>query len=246
MNGDRPNVPVVIDGRHLKALPGETILQVAQRSGIDIPTLCWLEGLSVMGGCRLCVVEVAEDRPLRPACATPVAEDMEVRTDSDRLQQHRRTIVELLFAEGNHVCAVCVANRRCELQDLAARLGVDHVRFPYRYPEREVDATHPRFLFDPSRCVLCTRCVRVCDEVEGAHVWDVAARGSRSYLVAGLGQPWGESASCTSCGKCVAVCPTGALVEKGRAAGDVLHDPDLVRFLTKARRDGQWTERVAP
>jgi bidirectional [NiFe] hydrogenase diaphorase subunit len=240
----RAELTVTIDGIEHRASAGETILDVARRERVTIPTLCWLEGLTVWGGCRVCVVEVAEEHALRLACSTLVADGMEVRTRSPRLEEHRRTVVELLFAEGNHICAVCVANRSCELQDLATSLGIDHVRFQHEHRERKVDASHPRFLFDPDRCVLCTRCVRVCDEVEGAHVWEVASRGSDSYVVTGMNQPWGQVTACTSCGKCVAVCPTGALVEKGRGVTEVRHDPDLVRFLVTARTQAAWAEEV--
>lgn len=242
----RPNVTLTIDGRAVKAVEGESVLHAARRLGIGIPTLCHVDGLSVHGGCRVCLVEVAEDRQLRPACATAVREDMEVTTATPALTEHRRTIVELLFAEGNHICSVCVANGNCELQDLAVDTGMDHVGLEYQFPERKVDATHPKFTFDPNRCILCTRCVRTCAEIEGANVWDVASRGSESYLVTDLHQPWGEAASCTSCGKCVAVCPTGALFDKGRAVGEMVHEPGLVGFLAGARERGEWVARGSP
>jgi bidirectional [NiFe] hydrogenase diaphorase subunit len=148
----------------------------------------------------------------------------------------------LLFAEGNHVCAVCVANGNCELQDRAVEAGMDHVRFEYQAPLRPVDASHPKYVSDPNRCILCARCVRVCDEVEGAHVWDIASRGHQAVLVTELGGPWGESTSCTWCGKCVAVCPTGALFYQGSAVGEMRHSPDLVGRLMKARSDHEWIE----
>lgn len=236
-------IPMAVDGRAVKAVEGETVLQVCQREGVHIPTLCWLEGVAVWGGCRLCVVEVDGVHGPRPACATRVVADMDVRTDTPTLRAQRRDIVELLFAEGNHVCAVCVANGHCELQDLATEYGVDHVSHQYTFPVCEVDASHPHFVFDPNRCVLCTRCVRACDEVEGAHVWDVADRGAGSRLITGMHQPWGEVTSCTWCGKCVAVCPTGALLFKGRAVGEMRHDPSVVAFLATARRDGEWHAR---
>jgi bidirectional [NiFe] hydrogenase diaphorase subunit len=124
--------------------------------------------------------------------------------------------LELLLAERNHICSVCVANGQCELQELAARSGVDHVRYDYLWqPDLSVDATHPRFVLDENRCVLCTRCVRICDELEGAHTWDVSGRGVGSRVITDMATPWGDSITCTSCGKCVQACPTGALSHKG-------------------------------
>jgi bidirectional [NiFe] hydrogenase diaphorase subunit len=239
----QPDATVTLDGEAVRVFSGESVLTAARRSGIPIPTLCALDGLSSWGGCRLCVVEIAGDHALRPACATALIDGMEVTTTSDRLVEHRRQIVELLFAEGNHVCAVCVSNGACELQDLAVDLDIDHIRFAYQHPDRGVDLSHPRFGLDHNRCILCTRCVRTCAEVEGASVWDIAQRGRASYLVAELGAPWGESTSCTSCGKCVAVCPTGALFDKGSAVGEMRHDPDVIAFLTTARERTEWHDR---
>ena len=240
MRESRPTVEMVINGREVEAFEGESVLQAARRHNILIPALCYLEGLSAVGACRLCVVQVAEQPQLRPACALPVEEDMEVTTNSDRINRHRKALLELLFAEGNHVCAVCVSNGACELQDAAVDSGMDHVRFEKQSPLRMLDASHPRFVSDPNRCILCTRCVRVCHEIEGAHVWDVAGRGSDAHLVAELGKPWGEAVSCTSCGKCVAVCPTGSLHYQGSAVGEMRHQPDLVARLVSAREDHQW------
>ena len=239
----RPTIPVTIDGQETMAHEGETILDVAERIGVRIPRLCYLEGLSAWGGCRLCLVEVADDPRYRLSCATPVVAEMEVTTKNWELHNHRRRIVEMLFAEGNHICAVCVSNGDCELQDLAAETDVDHIHYDFQHPDATVDASHPKYVLDRERCVLCTRCVRVCDEIEGAHVWDVAGRGSGSMLVAELSKPWGESPSCTWCGKCVLVCPTGALAFKGRAVGEMRHDPAVIDFLKTARDEGKWYER---
>src|SRR6476469_4748453 len=224
-----------IDGRDFSARPDESILDVARQNKIFIPRLCELEGLSDVGACRLCIVEVAGSNKLLPACVTRVEEGMEVTTDSDRLREYRKMIVELLFAEGNHICSVCVANGNCELQWLAQRLGVDHIRFPYLYQHRTVDASHERFGMDHNRCILCTRCVRVCDEVEGAHTWDIMGRGTDARVITDLAQPWGESDTCTSCGKCVNVCPTGALFEKGKAVSEMVKHRDLLPSLLTMR-----------
>ncbi len=241
MRDRRQTVDVTFDGVEFEAYPDETILQAARRLGVEIPSLCYLEGLSIYGGCRMCVVQVADDHKLQPACATAVRPDMEIRTESPQLRAHRKAILELMFAEGNHVCAVCVSNGNCELQDRAVDCGMDHVRFDYRSPRREIDASHPKYVFDPNRCIMCARCVRVCDEIEGAHVWDIAHRGARAVLVTEGDVPWGEATSCTWCGKCVAVCPTGSLAYQGSAVGEMVHQPDLVARLASARK-GEWLD----
>src|SRR5271165_1229706 len=157
-----------IDGHDVSARETETILEAARDQRIFIPTMCHLYGLSEVGACRLCLVEIKGMNKLLPACVTRVEEGMEVSTRSERLDRYRRTLLELLFAEGNHICSVCVADGHCDLQSMAQRVGMDHVRVPYLSPRRQVDASHARFSFDPNRCILCTRCVRVCDEIEGA------------------------------------------------------------------------------
>jgi bidirectional [NiFe] hydrogenase diaphorase subunit len=224
-----------IDGRDVGAREDQTILEVARENGIWIPTLCWLEGLSSVGACRMCLVELRGSPRLCQACVTRVEEGMDVIIESERLIKYRRMILELLFAERNHVCAVCVANGYCELQTLAQRLEMEHSRFPYRYPPLTVDASHERFVADHNRCILCTRCVRVCDEIEGAHTWDLMARGIESAVISDLKQPWGESESCTGCGKCVQVCPTAALVEKGKSVGEASKQRRFLPYLKSMR-----------
>ncbi|MGC8627127.1 MAG: bidirectional hydrogenase complex protein HoxU [Acidimicrobiales bacterium] len=222
---------LVIDGKDVAGSPGQSILSVARENGVEIPALCHLEGLTPVGSCRLCMVEVEGTSRLVPSCATAVEEGMKVTTKSERLLAYRRQVIELFFMERNHVCSVCVADNHCELQELARSLGVTHFDLPPLHPVADVDATHERFVVDHNRCVLCTRCVRVCDEIEGAHTWDVRGRGTNARLVADLGVPWGQSTTCTSCGKCVQVCPTGALYEKGRSVAEAKSRRPYVPFL---------------
>jgi bidirectional [NiFe] hydrogenase diaphorase subunit len=235
-----PVITFTLNGREVSASDDQTILDVARENGVNVPTLCHLPGLSATGGCRLCMVEVAGSPKLQPACIVKATEGISVTTDSERLQTYRRLIVELLLAERNHVCSVCVANTRCGLQDLAVSMALHHVRFEYQAPPLQMDASHRRFVLDHSRCVLCTRCVRVCDEIEGAHTWDVMGRGEASRVVTDMNQPWGEAETCTGCGKCITVCPTGALFEKGTGVTAAGRDSRFLTYLKTAREEKLW------
>ncbi len=228
---------LTIDDRHVGARENQTILEVARENGIEIPSLCYIDGLSAHGGCRLCLVEVTGIPQLLPACMTVVEERMEVSTQSERLRKLRKNILELYFSERNHVCSVCVSNGNCELQDMAGETGMDHVHFPYLYPDLGVDITHERFAMDDNRCIMCTRCVRVCDEIEGAHTLDIKDRGIETRIITDLDQNWGDSETCTLCGKCVHVCPTGALFEKGKSVGEMSKRRQFLPYLALMREE---------
>lgn len=220
-----------INGQDLVEEEGQTVLEVAHKHDIDIPTLCHLEGLTDVGSCRLCVVEVKGSRKLMPACILKIENGMEVQTDSEAVQRVRRVIMELIFAERNHVCAVCVADGHCELQDLATKVGMDHVRFPYRHPNLKMDVSHPKFGIDHNRCVLCSRCLRACHELEGAPTWTLTGRGLDTLVATEVNRPWGDASTCSSCGKCIAACPTAALFHQGMTVSEMATDLDRERVL---------------
>ena len=227
-------VSLKIDGKEIKAKKGTMILEAALQNGIDIPHLCYQEGLSSYGGCRLCLVEIKGSPKLFASCTTPVTEGFEVITNSSRLKEYQRMTVQLLLSERSHICSVCVANGNCELQDLAKELGVDHVAFERDWPRFEIDSTHANLVIDRNRCILCTRCIRVCDEVEGVHTLDLKMRGHESQIIVDIDEEWKDSSSCTSCGKCAKICPVGAIYVEGEPLS-ITKDKEIAKFVLERR-----------
>lgn len=229
-------ISVIIDEKKFDVDPQKTILEVCRENGIEILTMCHLKGLMDIGACRLCIVEVEGINKLLSACTTKVAPNMVIKTATDRIKRYQRITTELFFAERNHVCAVCVSNGKCELQNLGYKVELDHIRYPHLFPQCEVDTSHPWYVMDHNRCIMCTRCVRVCNEVEGAHNWDVMNRGHQVRIISDFNTPWGQSTTCTSCGKCLHACPTGAIWPKAIVQGQLEKNPIMVTELVERRK----------
>jgi len=227
-------VTLKIDGKEIEAKKGMVILEAALQNDIYIPHLCYLQGLSSYGGCRVCAVEIEGSDKIFASCTTPVADGMDVIIDSPRIREYRKMAVELLMSERTHICSVCVANGNCELQDLARELGVEHVEFEREWPRFEVDSSHANLVIDRNRCILCTRCIRVCSEIEGVHTLDLKMRGKESQVIIDLDEEWKDSASCTSCGKCAKVCPVGAIYVEGEPI-DTTKDKEVAEFVLGRR-----------
>jgi NADH-quinone oxidoreductase subunit G/NADP-reducing hydrogenase subunit HndD len=218
---------IEVNGRKTDAHDGETILTALRRAGVTIPTLCHVEGLEPSGACRMCVVEVEGAPGLVPSCAYPVADGMKIKTHSPRVVQARKTIVELLLADHPDDCLYCIRNGDCQLQRLAEELGVRQRRYIGNKNTYMQDVSSPSIERDPSKCILCGRCVRVCEEYQGVSAIDFSGRGSSTVVTTAFDEGLNVS-SCVYCGQCVKVCPTGALRENSaiKNVTEALNDPD--------------------
>jgi len=207
-------ITLTIDGRTIRAEPGQTIIEAAQASGVYIPRLCHKEGLDPHGGCRVCMVR-ANGRPVS-SCTEPAAEGMIVESESETVNNWRRTVVEMLFVEGNHFCMFCEKSGNCELQAVAYRLGITAPRFEYQWPVRDVDASHPDILLDRNRCIRCTRCVRTSRDLDGKHVFGFVGRGHTKELTVNAGARLVDS-NIDATDLAVDACPVGAILRKRSA-----------------------------
>jgi len=204
---------LLVDDIPVEVPEGTTILEAARRVGVRIPTLCYLEGLQAIGACRVCLVEVEGAKTLVPSCVTPVTEGMKVKTNSRRVREARRTVVELLLSDHDGDCQTCERNDDCELQALARELGIKEVRYRGETSRKIVDDSTPALVRDTAKCILCRRCVTVCNEVQGVGALFPQGRGFESVIGPAFCTDL-DTVVCVQCGQCAAVCPVGAISEK--------------------------------
>jgi [NiFe] hydrogenase diaphorase moiety small subunit len=202
---------LTIDGVSIEAQAGQYVIEAADAAGIFIPRLCHQPGLAPFGACRLCTV-LANGRPCS-ACTTPVTDGMVVENDIESLREFRKVTIEMLFVEGNHFCMFCEKSGNCELQALGYRFGITAPRFPYLWPQRDVDASHGDILIDHNRCILCGRCVRTSRDLDGKHVFDFVGRGNEKQIgVNAAARLAGTDADISD--QAIDACPVGALLRK--------------------------------
>ncbi|MBM4370883.1 MAG: (2Fe-2S)-binding protein [Deltaproteobacteria bacterium] len=203
---------ITIDGVEIAARPGQTVLEAADDAGVYIPRLCYLKGLVPHGSCRVCTCLV-NGRP-QAACTMPASPGMVVENDTETLREHRRRLVEMLFVEGNHFCMFCEKSGNCELQGMAYRLGIAAPRFPYLFPQRDVDASHPEVLIDRNRCILCGRCVRASRDLDGKNVFQFVNRGPHKRIAVNAEANLGDT-DLRGSDRAAEVCPVGCIIRKG-------------------------------
>ncbi|MDH3988671.1 MAG: formate dehydrogenase subunit alpha [Gammaproteobacteria bacterium] len=215
-SGSEEVVEVEIDGLPAKVKAGTTILRAARETGVDIPKLCATDNLKPFGSCRLCLVEVEGRKGYPASCTTPVEPGMKIRTQTGALAKLRRNVMELYISDHPLDCLTCSANGDCELQDMAGAVGLRDVRYGFdgeNHLDAETDSSNPYFSFDPSKCIVCSRCVRACDEVQGTFALTIEGRGFEAKVSASVSENFIDS-ECVSCGACVQACPTATLMEK--------------------------------
>ncbi len=222
------NFNIEINNKTVEAVQGETILDTLKRNGVKVPTLCHLKGMLPTGACRICIVENETTGKLIPSCSQPVETGMKILTHSPRVNESRKTIIELLLSNHPDDCLYCVRNKNCELQDLAETYQVRERRIRGKKNKHHLDLSGTSIVRDPAKCILCERCVRVCDEVMGVSAIEILYRGSNSVVGTAFNKGLNTS-SCINCGQCIMVCPTGALSEKS-------HFPELIEALKDKKK----------
>ena len=237
------DINVTINGIQGTVPAGSTILNAARQLGVDIPTLCDHPAIKPIGACRICLVEIEKVRGLQPACTFPASEGMVIQTESKAVVDARRFVLQLLFSERNHYCMFCQMSGSCELQNLAYRYKLDHWIYNRPFPKLPVDASRHFFVMDHNRCILCRRCVRVCDEQVANNTLGLKYRGASTMIIADGDVPFGES-SCIACGTCLQVCPTGALADRISAYGGATKEVTRVKSRCTACSIGCGVELV--
>ncbi len=220
-------VKLTVDGQQVEVEEGAKILDAAEKLDIDIPTLCYLEGVNEPGSCRVCVVDIAGEKELQPACKYDVREGLEVKTNSPEVLNARKEVLELLLSDHPFECLTCAASMNCELQSLAKQFGIREISFSGARNEYPVDELSPSVVREPSKCIMCRRCIEVCAGVQEVHIYDVLERGFGSVA----GPAFNDSlmdTPCITCGQCILVCPTGALhaQDDKQQVWDALNDPE--------------------
>jgi len=226
---------MTVNGKEVPFNGNETILTALKREGIKIPTLCHIEGLPLTGACRICVVEDAKTGVLIPSCSFPATDKMSILTHSPKVIKARKTIVELLLANHPDDCLYCDRNLNCALQTLAEEHGVRQRRISAEKIKQFVDNSSPSIMRDPEKCILCGKCVRTCEEIQGVSALDFSGRGSKSRISTAFNVSLNLS-TCVACGQCVNACPTGALVERSsiREVVNALQDPEKIVVIQHA------------
>jgi [NiFe] hydrogenase diaphorase moiety small subunit len=205
------SITFTIDGIEVKARQGETIIEAADKAGIYIPRLCYMKELIPHGSCRVCTVMV-NGRP-QSACTQPAVQGIVVENNTPALQKIRRNLIDMLFVEGNHFCMFCEKSGNCELQAMAYRFGIPAPKYPYMFPDKNVDASHPDIFIDRNRCILCGRCVSASKDVDGKTVFEFTGRGPHKRIAVNADANLGDTnAEVTD--KAISVCPVGALLKK--------------------------------